>query len=101
MRRIEDALDAPGGIESDAELRSVLASDPEARAYADDLVRIGERLSAMGSSASSVDWDALAAKIEARLDEQLDDLDVLGPPIFEDEAPIERLAPNVSQEVPV
>lgn len=99
MKRIESALDAPGGLESDAELRAMLASDPEARAYADDLVRIGERLSAMGR-APDVDWEKLAARIEARLDEPLDDLDVLGAPVFEDEL-ADRRAPMVSQEVPV
>jgi hypothetical protein len=107
MRRIEDALDAPGGIDSDAELRAMLAADPEARAYADDLVRIGDRLQAMGET-PDVDGEKLAARIEARVfasekDEPLDDLDVLSAPVFEDEAvrDDERPAPMVSQEVPV
>jgi hypothetical protein len=73
MRRISDALDAPGGIDADEELRAELVSDPEARAYAEELMRLSEELSSLGQGSSDrdcavLDWDALAAKISARLD---------------------------------
>ncbi len=99
MRRISDALDAEGGPEGDAELRALLAKDTEAAAYAADLARVDAALRGLGARRRrEPDWDALAARIDARLDEELEALDVDAPPRFEDE--VRTREPAVSQEVP-
>jgi hypothetical protein len=87
MRRISDGLSAPGSLDADDELRELLDADPEARLYADDLLAIDEALvglkPAMGEDR---DWDALAAAITDRLDDELDDIgDVAGPPPLDEE----------------
>jgi hypothetical protein len=84
MRRISDAQDADG-VDADAELRSLLARDPEARAYADDLVRVDAALQALGEHREP-DFDALADRISARLDEKLDEgFDPTAAPFFTDD----------------
>ncbi len=99
MRRISDALDAEGGYEGDAELRALLAKDTEAAAYAADLARVDAALRGLGARRRrEPDWDALAARIDARLDEELEALDAEAPPRFEDE--VRTREPAVSQEVP-
>ncbi|HEY8429470.1 MAG TPA: hypothetical protein VIL20_13890 [Sandaracinaceae bacterium] len=102
-RRISDAMDREGGLDADAELRAILAENPSALAYAQDLARIDAVLRSFAERRRrEPDWDALAARIEARLDEPLEDLDVTSPPLFEDAgAPHRAREPAVSQEVPV
>lgn len=89
MRRISDALDAPGGIDADEDLRALLAADAEAQVYAKDVEAIDGALSALGEGIET-DWDALADRIEAslELDTALDDIgDVTLPPSFEADDP--------------
>lgn len=74
MRRISEALDGPGGIAGDADVSAWIAEDPAALAYAQDLVRIDEVLRELGrerAAQAEPDWDAMALRIEARLDDAL------------------------------
>lgn len=90
MRRISDALDAEGGVEADEELRARLEDDAEAAAYARDLEAIDGALRGLGDGIAEPDWDALAERIEARLDadEALEDIgDATAPPALADDAP--------------
>lgn len=71
-QRISAALDAPGGLQADTALADELAQDPDAAAYVRDLERIdgalrGWQLPDRGDDA----WEALATRIEQRLDERL------------------------------
>ncbi|MCZ7683159.1 MAG: hypothetical protein M5U28_31880 [Sandaracinaceae bacterium] len=64
-----------------------------------DLARVDAALRGLGARRRrEPDWDALAARIDARLDEELEALDAEAPPRFEDEARTRE--PAVSQEVP-
>ncbi|MGF1467138.1 MAG: hypothetical protein ACFCGT_13505 [Sandaracinaceae bacterium] len=97
QRRISDALSRPGGIAGDPELAAALEADPAARAYAQDLRRLDEALRARaGAARDEADWERLAAAIDGRLDEPLDDdgIDPLAAPTFLDEdAPEEHEVP--------
>lgn len=90
MRRISDALDAPGGIEADEALRAALAEDPEAARYAADLSAIDDALGRLGADRPEPDWEAMLDRIERGLDRDLEGLvdigDPTAPPDFEDEA---------------
>lgn len=101
MRRISDALDAPGGIDADPELRAALAADPEAARYAEDLIAIGTSLEGLRARPEP-DWSAMLAGIEARLDsdEALDDLDATAPPVFADEPRRERATTAAAAAAP-
>ncbi len=94
MRRISDALDGGGGMEADKDLSAALADDPEAAAYAADCVRVDAALAKLAND-SEPDWEALASRIEARLDEDLEELDIDAAPRFlDDDRPIEKPAPK-------
>ena len=82
QRRISDALDAPGGLEADADLRALLEDDADAAGYAADLAAIDGALAALGEGFEEPDWDALADRIDAGLEaeEALEPLDVTAPP---------------------
>lgn len=102
-RRISDALDAPGGIEADEDLRAQIESDAAATAYAQDLESIGAALGALSTRASEPDWRAMLGRIEARLDDDLEDIgDVTAPPELEDAegqapaVPVKATAPAVA-----
>lgn len=89
MRRISDALDAPGGIEANEELRAQLEGDAAAAAYALDLEAIDSALSELGEQrAARIDsgpgWEAVASRFE-----ELEDIgDVTAPPMLEGEDPL-------------
>lgn len=85
-RRISSALDR-GGVNADPALRALLDEDDAALRIAQDFVRIDEVLKSLGASVREPDWNALAARIEARLDAELAPLDgdVLAPPHFIDD----------------
>lgn len=89
QRRISDALDAPGGLEADADLRALLEDDADAAGYAADLAAIDGALAALGEGFEEPDWDALADRIDAGLEaeEALEPLDVTAPPPISDEIP--------------
>lgn len=71
-RRISEALDSAGGIDGDADLRALLASDAEAARYAGALRKLGDSLRAWPLREPSDDaFEALASRIEQRLDEEL------------------------------
>jgi outer membrane biosynthesis protein TonB len=103
MRRISDALDAPGGLAADAELSAWLAEDLEALAYAQDLVRVDEVLRSLGgesaASGSDADWEAMAARIEQRLDDPLPPLEGFEQPPRFDDAEAERGPRVVGEDV--
>lgn len=100
MRRISDAMDAPGGLDADAELRERLGDDAVASTYAEDLSAIDEALGQLGGLADERDWDAFADGIETRLGEPLDDIgDVTAAPSLVDEEPaIFEPAPEIAPE---
>lgn len=84
-RRISDALNAEDGIAGDPDLAAVLAADPSASLHAKHLARVGRWLAMWPvETPSESDFEALAAKIEARLGESFDD-DFSLPPEFESE----------------
>ncbi len=103
MRRISDALDAPGGIEADEALRAALAEDPEAARYAEALSAIDEALGQLGRDRPEPDWEAMLERIERGLDRDLEGLvdigDPTAPPDFEDEAA--PALPRVAAAAPV
>ncbi|MDQ3037176.1 MAG: hypothetical protein M3Y87_32585, partial [Myxococcota bacterium] len=72
QRRIGAALDAPGGIDGDDELRPILESDPEASAYAHDIERLQGVLREWPLPAPDDEaFESLAMRIEQRLGETL------------------------------
>ncbi|MEZ4340708.1 MAG: hypothetical protein R3B82_29150 [Sandaracinaceae bacterium] len=99
MRRISDALDAPGGLEADEALRAILADDADAARYAADLAAIDEALGGLGAGRDEPDWEAMLDRIEDRLDADLEGLRDIGdptvPPAFEDLAEDEVVEPIV------
>jgi hypothetical protein len=83
---ISTALDAPGGLDADASLRARLERDPEAAAYARDLQRLGAALRRWPLPVSDEALEAIAVRIEQRLDEVLPEIaDPTAPPEFDDE----------------
>ncbi len=78
MRRISDALDAPGGLEGDAVLRAEL--DADAALYAADLQAIDAALAGLKTERAEPDWDAMLQRIEEGLDGDLDALADIGDP---------------------
>ncbi|MFK7990449.1 MAG: hypothetical protein AB8I08_30795 [Sandaracinaceae bacterium] len=97
MRRISEALDAPGGLEADASLTAALEADAEAREYAAGVRRVDAALGLFGESGAGmtggadwdtrVDWEAMASRIDAQIDAMpaLEDIgDPTAPPVFED-----------------
>jgi hypothetical protein len=86
MRRISDALSSPKGLDGDEGLRSILAENPQARAYADDVARLdgllrGWPIPALSSEAGTA--------MEARIDGGLAGAgklfgDMTQPPKFDD-----------------
>ncbi|UJR80383.1 hypothetical protein [Sandaracinus amylolyticus] len=72
QRRISAALDAPDGIDGDPGLREVLEGDPQAAAYAHDVARLGRLMREWPlPEPDGAAFEALAARIEQRLDETL------------------------------
>ncbi|MBX3274157.1 MAG: hypothetical protein KF729_28075 [Sandaracinaceae bacterium] len=95
MRRISDALGAPGGLDADAALRERLDADPEAARYAQDLGAIDEALRGLGAARREPDWEAMLGRIEDALDADAgfdDGLDATAPPQFADEPSARRVA---------
>ncbi len=87
MRRISDALEGGSALSSNDGLRELVEGDVEALAYAQDLVRIDEVLKSFGEATREPDWEALASRIEGRLDEELEPLEGIDdPPRFDDDA---------------
>ncbi len=98
VRRINEALDAPDGLEGDLELQRLFVRDSAASDLADEMARIDRALCAWPAPARSDEgWEALATRIEQRLDEPLPAVgDPTAPPRFADAAPAdetERPAP--------
>ena len=91
QRRISDALDAPGGLEADEDLRALLEGDADAAGYAADLQAIDGALGALGEGFREPDWDALADRIDAQIEAEsdgqdaLEPLDVTAPPTLSDD----------------
>lgn len=103
MRRISDALDAPGGLEDDADLRAALEGDSAASLYAEDLQSIGAALTGLADGRPEPDWDAQLAKLDSVLDgdfdaafDALDDIgDPTLAPVFSDADDSAGLNPEV------
>jgi hypothetical protein len=95
QRRVSAALDAQGRLDADPPLRELLARDPEAAAYARDLVRLSRLLRSWPVPMPSEDaFEALALRIEQRLDEPLPRApDPTAPPDFDDDTAKARAAP--------
>ncbi|MCB9591205.1 MAG: hypothetical protein H6719_00615 [Sandaracinaceae bacterium] len=106
MRRISAALDADGGLDADDDLRAVLAEDPAAMLYAQDLQAIDEALGQLGTARGEPDWEAMLERIDRGLERDLEGLELEGlhleglhleglvdgrdptePPVFEDDIP--------------
>lgn len=86
-RRISDALNSEDGIAGDPDLAAILATDPKASVHAKHLARVGRWLAMWPvETPSEPDFEALAAKIDARLGESFED-DFSLPPEFESETP--------------
>ncbi|AKF07034.1 hypothetical protein [Sandaracinus amylolyticus] len=87
QRRISAALDAPGGIDGDPGLRELLDGDPQAAAYAHDVARLGRLMREWPlPEPDDAAFEALASRIEQRLDETLPrGVDVTGAPQFDDD----------------
>lgn len=93
--RIQRALDAGLDPAADPELAALMAEDPEASAAARELAGIDRALRGWPTPArSDSDWEAIAAGIEARLDEALPFLDPTEAPRFPDEQ--EATAPGAA-----
>lgn len=75
-RRISEALDREGGLDADTELNNILASNPDAQAYAGELLALESQLRDWPlPERSDAEWEAFAASIESRLDEPLAAID--------------------------
>ncbi len=87
MRRISSALDTEAGVAGDAALQEALRADPEAAKYAKDAARVGKWLAVWPlPEPDDAAFEALAARIEQRLDEDLGPIgDPTEPPSFDDD----------------
>ena len=86
-RRISDALNSEDGVAGDPDLAAILAAEPQAAVHAKHLARVGRWLAMWPvETPSEPDFEALAAKIDARLGESFED-DFSLPPEFEGETP--------------
>lgn len=85
-RRIQQALDAGRAPHEDAELAAELEADPGARALASELQRLDAALRQWPQPARDEQaWEALAERIEGRLDEPLEPMaDPTAPPAGDD-----------------
>lgn len=102
-RRISEALDREGGLEADTELNRILASNPDAQAYAEELLALESQLRDWPlPERSDADWEAFAASIEARLDAPLAAIDdPTLPPEASFEAEVSSLEVGTPQPVAV
>jgi hypothetical protein len=87
MRRISRAIDAEAGLAGDAELSAEIRKDPEAARYAKDLSRLNVWLGGWPlPEPDAASMEALAARIEQRLDDKLPAImDPTLPPDFDDD----------------
>jgi len=87
MRRISNAFDSADGIAGDEALQETLRSDPEAAKYAKDVARVNKWLAVWPMpEPDDAAYEALAARIEQRLDESLPtSSDPTSPPVFDDD----------------
>ncbi|MFO0683316.1 MAG: hypothetical protein U0234_14760 [Sandaracinus sp.] len=87
MRRISSALDTEAGVAGDPSLQEALRADPEAAKYAKDAARVGKWLAVWPlPEPDDAAFEALAARIEQRLDEELPKIaDPTEAPSFDDD----------------
>lgn len=87
MRRISSALDTEAGVAGDPALQEALRADPEAAKYAKDATRVGKWLAVWPlPEPDDAAFEALASRIEQRLDEDLPKIaDPTEPPSFDDD----------------
>lgn len=87
MRRISAALDSADGLSGDPALQDELRGDKDATRYAKDLTRLGKWLGTWPlPEPDDASFEALAARIEQRLDEPVGTAtDVTAPPAFDDD----------------
>lgn len=99
MRRISVALDSPDGLASDPALQEELRGDPEATKYTKDVARVGKWLAVWPLPEPDDDaFEALASRIEQRLDEALPAIaDPTAPPTFDDDDAIRDAAASLLQ----
>ncbi|MCC6877706.1 MAG: hypothetical protein IT378_25580 [Sandaracinaceae bacterium] len=93
-RAISDALLAP---DAERRLAELVEGDAEAAAYARELTRLDDALRARRARDAEAPGEAWLARLDARLDEPIEDLDVLAAP-FPDDAPA---APRAVEASPV
>lgn len=88
IRRISEALDSPDGLEGDLELQRLFVRDPAASDLADELASVDRALRRWPEPFRSEQaWEALATRIEQRLDEPLPAMaDPTAPPRLPDGA---------------
>ncbi|MBK8168819.1 MAG: hypothetical protein IPK60_00570 [Sandaracinaceae bacterium] len=86
QRRVSTALDAPGGIDADAELKAAVEADPELQSFVADAKTLDGILREWPlDEISDEAWEAMAARVDQRLDDALAAIgDVTRPPVFDD-----------------
>ena len=83
-RRVHDLLDAGRIPLDDPEVLRVTRDDPSARAEVAALARTDRWLRDWSVPLPEADFDAIAQRIEQRLDEPMRSLDATAPPVFDD-----------------
>ncbi len=97
MRRISVALDSDEGIASDPALQQELRASPDAQKYAKDLTRLGKWLGTWPlPEPDDAAFEALAQRIEQRLDESLSTMsDPTAAPVFDDDDALRDATANL------
>lgn len=87
QKRVSAQLDAEGGLAASDELSAAVAADPELQRFVSDAGRLDALLRTWPLEEISDDaWEAMAARVDQRLDDALSAIgDVTRPPAFDDD----------------